>query len=86
MKNNLRTKLDATEAIVKLIANWKDAKSVIIFQDAHSRVKATKRKNDDSILLTFGRLNYNEKLLRKKFVPKGKTSFPLIIPEKKSKK
>lgn len=86
MKNDIQTKLNATEAVVKLIKNWKEAKTVVIFTDARFRVKATKRAKSEEILLTFGRTNYLERVLYKKFRTKGKTSLTLFIPEKKSKK
>lgn len=86
MKNDIQTKLNATEVVVKLIKNWQETKSVIIFTDVRFRVKATKKSNSEEILLTFGKPNYREKELYKKSRVKGKTSLTLVIPEKKAKK
>lgn len=87
MKNDIKTKLNATEVVVKLIKNWKEAKSVVLFSDAMHRVKATKIKDSDEIKIGFGKPNYIERILYKKFRGSGKkVRLCLIIPEKKSKK
>jgi len=86
MKNTRQNKLNAAEAVIKLIKFWKEAKSVIIFADRQYRVKATKVDKSDDIRINFGKPNYLEKILYKKNKISGQNYLTWIVPDKKSKK
>ena len=75
-----KTKLNAIEALTTLLKGWdNNAKSVILFITPKLRFKATRRKGQNEILITFGRPNYQEKAYYKKFVIRTKGRAPKIL-------
>ena len=59
-------KLNAAEVAMSLMANWDKVRQVILFSSPVLRFKATRRKGQNEILITFGRPNYAERILYKK--------------------
>lgn len=76
---NLGTKLNAVEALVKLLKEWDEAKSVVVFVSSKLRFKATRLAGQNEILITFGRPNLLERAFYKKATKRGNGKAPRFL-------
>lgn len=78
-KIDFKTKLNAVEALVTLLKEWDKSKSVVLFISPTLCFKATRVKNNNAVLISFGRPNILERKFYKKAVKLGKGKVPRFL-------